>query len=133
MIAGEIIFTVLFRTLFAYFRIHSKLSSLLEQKVFMIGSYCRNGQMVNDVWEHWIQTAWNEFREEIPNNIVNYALFFRTLQRCVTNCQETCENIQNWKSTCLYESGYWSLYSLKVTATVILVIKWLIQCNLSST
>jgi hypothetical protein len=41
------------------------------------------------VWEYSIQEAWNEYREQFPDNIVDYAHFCNTLTRCVTQFRET--------------------------------------------
>ena len=39
----------------------------------MIELHFRNGQKVNGVWKYSSQAAWYEFREEFPDNIVEYA------------------------------------------------------------
>ncbi|RZC33682.1 hypothetical protein BDFB_015130, partial [Asbolus verrucosus] len=61
----------------------------LEHKAFIVESYFRNGQKIDGVWEYSVQDAWNEFREEFPNDIVDYAHFCNTLNRCVAQFRET--------------------------------------------
>jgi hypothetical protein len=58
-------------------------------KIFIVDSYFRNGRKIDGVWEYSVQEAWNEYREQFPDNIVDYAHFCNTLKRNTTQFRET--------------------------------------------
>ncbi|XP_063919174.1 uncharacterized protein LOC135134425 [Zophobas morio] len=61
----------------------------LEHKTFMIESYFRNGQKIDGQWQYSIPDTWTEFKEQFPNNIVDYANFCNALKRSVGQFRET--------------------------------------------
>ena len=73
MLPGETTFTNLYFQNFIWVFAYSLKNGIpLNQKTFMVESCFQNGQKVNDVWVYSIQAAWEESREELPNNIIKY-------------------------------------------------------------
>lgn len=68
---------------------HYKMVFSLEQKIFIIESYFRNGTKVDGVWTYSIEECMEEFHNEYPNDVFVRQQFVETLKRCLTRFRES--------------------------------------------